>query len=168
LTTVRYLKHFPVLYAVLRKMKQKTLALRREIAFTARTLFSGRIVVHWRNWVLARELVPQKTTSYWLALPPFPDIVSFRTWLEDNQIHLNASGILFFLAMRKHIGFPEGIRHLPFRCMVYEGHETESLSDAHEHTQRIVDAWNLRVVASTSYTTGESRKERPVLLLRRD
>jgi hypothetical protein len=141
LTTVRYLKHFPVLYAVLRKMKQKTLALRREIAFTARTLFSGRIVVHWRNWVLARE---------------------------DNQIHLNASGILFFLAMRKHIGFPEGIRHLPFRCMVYEGHETESLSDAHEHTQRIVDAWNLRVVASTSYTTGESRKERPVLLLRRD
>jgi hypothetical protein len=87
--------------------------------------------------------------------------------LPPHIERLNANGILFFLAMRKHIGFPEGMRRLPFEYIVYEDHEGETLSDARRHTQRVADAWGLRVAGGTSYTTGESNLGRAVLLLHR-
>jgi hypothetical protein len=48
-------------------------------------------------------------------------------FLKDlpSQVASKGNGILFYLAARKHIGFPKGVGELPWTTMIYEGHGKE-------------------------------------------
>ena len=91
----------------------------------------------------------------------------FLSSLPEN-VKSSPNPILFFLAMRKHIGFPDNLKHLPFKSMVYEDHEGESLSDVKHHLKQIVDGWGLRIADMTSYTDGDSTRKRVVAILCRE
>jgi hypothetical protein len=75
--------------------------------------------------------------------------------------------VLFYLAMRKHIGFPEGVNDLPFEFMLYEGHENESLADTEVFLGEIEEKWNLENCGITSYRDGDSRERFTAVLRRR-
>ncbi len=77
--------------------------------------------------------------------------------------YLNES-IVFYLSMRRHIGFIEGLRKLPWRYMIYEGHHYETgqhLEDVLSELQSFVPC---TVVARTDVRDGAS-DPRPLLLL---
>ena len=75
--------------------------------------------------------------------------------------------ILFYLAMRKHIGFPDGVNDLPFEFMLYEGHESETLAQTEEFLREIEEKWNLENCGITSYQDGDSRERFAAVLRRR-
>jgi len=91
----------------------------------------------------------------------------FPSTLPENM-NLSKNPILFFLAMRKHVGFPDSVKNLPFKLMVYEDHEGESLSDVKNYLKEIVDGWGLRTVDVASYMDRDSKRERVIAILRRD
>ena len=91
----------------------------------------------------------------------------FDSTLPEN-VKSSGNSILFFLAMRKHIGFPDSVKELPFKYLVYEDHEGESQSDVKDYLKEVVDGWGLRIVDVTSYVDGDSKRERVVAILRRD
>jgi hypothetical protein len=91
----------------------------------------------------------------------------FYSSLPEN-VTSSANGILFFLAMRKHIGFPEKIKNLPFKFIIYEDHEGEAMSNVKNYLRGIVDNWGLRIVDVGSYVDGDSTRERVVAILCRD
>lgn len=91
----------------------------------------------------------------------------FPASLPEN-VTLSANSILFFLAMRKHIGFPDSLKNLPFKYMVYEDHEGESLFGVKNYLKQIVDGWGLRIVDIAPYVDGDSTRARVVAILCRD
>ena len=76
--------------------------------------------------------------------------------------------ILFFLSMRKHIGFPDGIKDLPFEYVVYEDHDGVSMPSVKNYLEEMRDRWGLRVIHIGSHVDGEAQMERVVAILRRD
>jgi hypothetical protein len=84
------------------------------------------------------------------------------------NVKLSKNSILFFLAIRKYVGFPDSVKDLPFKYMVYEDDEGESLSDVKNYLKEIVDGWGLRIVDVTSYIDGDSKRERVIAVLHRD
>ena len=79
----------------------------------------------------------------------------------------NKGAILFYLAMRKHIGFPDGVNRLPFEFIIYEGHENETLADTEEYLREIEEKWDLKNCGITSYQDGDSRDRFAAVLRQR-
>lgn len=88
-----------------------------------------------------------------------------------SQVPSHAVGgkgsILFFLAMRKHIGFPTGVNDLPFEFMLYEGHESETRQQNEEWLREIEEKWNLENCGIHEYQDGDSRPRFAAVLRRR-
>ncbi len=79
----------------------------------------------------------------------------------------NNGAILFYLAMRKHIGFPDGVNRLPFEFMLYEGHENETLADTEEYLREIEEKWDLENCGIIAYQDGDSHQRFAAGLRRR-
>lgn len=82
--------------------------------------------------------------------------------------HLTGSteGVLFYLAVYRHIGFPEGLARLPWRYMVFEGHGDEDLENVLAYVNRIPCLEPVEVLSSRMVADGDS-PPRPLLLVRR-
>ena len=91
----------------------------------------------------------------------------FPSTLPEN-VELGRNSILFFLSMRKHIGFPDSVKNLPFKYMVYEDHDGEKMSDVKSYLKEIEHGWGLRIDGVTSYVDGDGGGERVVAILHRD
>ena len=90
----------------------------------------------------------------------------FASQVPSHAVERNGS-ILFFLAMHKHIGFPDRVNDLPFEFMLYEGHEGESLTDTEGFLKEIQEKWNLENCGITAYHDGDSRERFAAVLRRR-
>jgi len=75
-------------------------------------------------------------------------------------------GILFFLAMSKHIGFPDGVADIPWEYMLYEGHARETLESTIERFGRIWWLSDVQILAQRYIADGDTPR-RPLILLRR-
>ncbi len=91
----------------------------------------------------------------------------FFSALPEN-VKSGRNSIAFFLSMRRHVGFPDRVKNLPFEYMVYEEHDGESPSDVKNYLKEIEHHWGLRIVEVTSYVDGDGSGERTVAILHRD
>jgi hypothetical protein len=90
--------------------------------------------------------------------------------IDDVPEHVRrgaSEGVVFYLAMVKHIGFLNGLAALPWRVMVYEGNEIERLATLDEHLAALRPLCRFRVAEAVDYTDGEGRP-RPLAILVRD
>jgi hypothetical protein len=90
----------------------------------------------------------------------------FATQVPPHAVE-DKGTILFYLAMRKHIGFPEGVNDLPFEFMLYEGHEHDTLEQTEGYLREIEEKWDLENCGITSYQDGDSRERFAAVLRRR-
>jgi hypothetical protein len=89
--------------------------------------------------------------------------------LEDLPAQIPQSpprGVLFYLAMRKHIGFLDQLALLPWRAMVYEGNEVESLATLPEFLSGLEKLCRFEVAEAIDYSDGESAPRPLAILIR--
>ena len=73
--------------------------------------------------------------------------------------------VVFFLAMRQYTGIPGSLVDVPWRALVYEGHQGESLADADDHV-RAFEKPGITVAHRTYMRDGHSRRRPLVTLIR--
>ncbi len=76
------------------------------------------------------------------------------------------NGILFFLAVSNHIGFPAGVSKLPWEYMFYEGHADQEHDYCLERLQNVDWLKGSQILSSRCFADGDS-PERAVFLLKR-
>lgn len=83
--------------------------------------------------------------------------------------HLPADrdAILFFRATRDYIGFPDGIKDLPFRYLVYEHSDGGNLPDLLNHLKAMEQRWGLQVIHTGAHGDREEGTESLIAILRR-
>jgi hypothetical protein len=90
---------------------------------------------------------------------------NFTSDLADLN-HTATDAVLFYLAVSDHIGFPRGLKDLPWTYLVYEGHNNQTLEESilkiHGSTWGV-----LEVQSSTLIEDGDSL-QRPLILLKRN
>lgn len=74
--------------------------------------------------------------------------------------------VLSYLAVRGHIGWLDAVVRMPWRHMIYEGHEGEDLTVFEAHVAELADRTPVVVRARAMYRDGDSRP-RPVALIER-
>lgn len=84
-------------------------------------------------------------------------------WLRGS---LDGS-IVFFLAVWRHVGWPAALARIPWKALLFEGHEADTASEAQENLKRIESQWNCRMAAVGSVIDGDSDR-RPLALFVRD
>jgi hypothetical protein len=84
-----------------------------------------------------------------------------------DRYRTQKDGILFFLAVSKHIGFPIGIKELPWEYMFYEGHSNQSLSKSLQLLQNVSWLKNAKIVSQRFFADGDT-PQRSVILLKRE
>lgn len=119
------------------------------------------IVPHSRKLLLAMGM-----TRFDLFEKDIDSHSDFRSQVPSHAVDEKGS-ILFFLAMRKHIGFPEGVNDLPFEFMLYEGHEGETLEMNEKWLREIEEKWNFENCGIHQYQDGDSRPRFAAVLRRR-
>ena len=119
------------------------------------------IIPHSRKLLLAMGM-----TRFDLFAKDIDAQSEFAPQVPSNAVESKGS-ILFYLAMRKHIGFPDGVNDLPFEYILYEGHENETLADTEGFLQEIQEKWNLENCGITPYQDGDSRQRFAAVLRRR-
>lgn len=77
------------------------------------------------------------------------------------------NGILFYLAVSDHIGFPPGISDLPWEFMFYEGHANQDFKMSMDMIQKVPWLQGIEVVSHKTFADGDTPK-RVVILLRRN
>jgi hypothetical protein len=77
--------------------------------------------------------------------------------------HLLPESMVYYLAMREHIGLMKSLKTIPWRLLVYEGHQNEDLQEAR---RTLLDhlPGRVRVAASRQLADGDCGT-RPILLL---
>ncbi|MEQ9638627.1 MAG: hypothetical protein RIM84_01260 [Alphaproteobacteria bacterium] len=75
-------------------------------------------------------------------------------------------GVLFYLAVSDHIGFPEGVAALPWRHMLYEGHADQGVGDQVERLRQVRWLKDAKLLGHRMAADGDS-PPRPLLLLQR-
>jgi len=86
---------------------------------------------------------------------------SIPEWLHR---HLS-DAVVFFLAIRQHTGIPGSLVDLPWRALVYEGHQGESLAEADRHAE-IFATPGVRVGHRLDVHDGDSRRWPLITLVR--
>lgn len=76
-------------------------------------------------------------------------------------------GVLLYLAMSEHIGFPNGLAKLGWRYMIYEGHANQGLAGAREQIAKVPWLAATRTLGERSFADGDS-PARPIVLLTRE
>jgi hypothetical protein len=74
--------------------------------------------------------------------------------------------VVFYLSVRQHVGLLNSLTTLPWRVLVYEGHQRESVDDV-EHVLGEVLRPGIRIAARTYLADGDSTR-RPLAVLIRD
>jgi hypothetical protein len=74
--------------------------------------------------------------------------------------------VVFYLAVRQHLGFMPALAALPWRYLLYEGHQGESADTIPLHMNALAAVVPIRVIDTTAYADGDSRL-RPVALVER-
>ncbi len=80
---------------------------------------------------------------------------------------LETDGVIFYLAIREHIGFLEVLRSLSWRTMVYEGNEMESVETLSDFLEGLRAVCDFSLVRAIDYRDGEG-SPRPLAILRRE
>jgi hypothetical protein len=91
--------------------------------------------------------------------------------LRDMPKHLQTEdrrGVVFHLAMRKHIGFLEQLPDLPWRAMVYEGNEEESLATLETWLSGLRKLCRFTIAEAIDYSDGECAPRPLAILIRQD
>lgn len=77
----------------------------------------------------------------------------------DVPSHLgdhSRGGVVFYLAIRHHLGFLPSLRDMPWKVMVYEGGETESLDTLHETQKALRRVADIELVEALNFRDGET------------
>lgn len=75
-------------------------------------------------------------------------------------------GVLFYLAVSDHIGFPDGVAALPWRHILYEGHADQGVGDQVERLRQVPWLKDAQLLGHRMAADGDS-PPRPLLLLER-
>jgi hypothetical protein len=73
-------------------------------------------------------------------------------------------GVVLFLAVWRWLGFLPQIASLPWKALVFEGHQADSADEHEANLKRMEDQWRCRVVARSAVLDGDSQP-RPLALL---
>jgi hypothetical protein len=85
-------------------------------------------------------------------LNPDRDLVAdLPTWLKDGR-----NLVVSYLAVHGHIGWLQGLEHLPWDTMIYESHEGESQEMARGFIAKLGERIPCRILAMTTYRDGDS------------
>lgn len=87
---------------------------------------------------------------------------------KDIPPHLRPAlneSVVLYLSVHQHIGLLESLRHIPWRLLVYEGHQGETLQDAATALAPLLTEPVRQIVASC-LADGDSGP-RPLIILRR-
>jgi hypothetical protein len=74
--------------------------------------------------------------------------------------------VVLYLAIRHHIGFASALADVPWRALVYEGGEEESVQTLEEHLAGLRALCRFRVASAIDFRDGETRSRPLALLLR--
>jgi len=77
-------------------------------------------------------------------------------------------GILFYLAVGDHVGFPGGVSELTWKYMFYEGHADQNYATSLNRLQNIPWLRNAEVLSHRSYSEEDSPERMVILLKRQD
>jgi hypothetical protein len=75
-------------------------------------------------------------------------------------------GMLLFLAVSDHIGFPKGISELPWEYMFYEGHANQDYDMSLKRLQGVPWLKNAEIITHRTFADGDTPK-RVIMLLKR-
>ncbi|MCC6176370.1 MAG: hypothetical protein IT305_13775 [Chloroflexi bacterium] len=84
-------------------------------------------------------------------------------WLR----HAAGDSIVFYLAVRRHIGMLTDLANLPWTTVLYEGHQNDAPAETERSIRIAEQRWGCRLLAMTEIVDGDS-SSRPVALLVRD
>ena len=86
-------------------------------------------------------------------LPPF-----LRQYLDGCAIS--------YLAVRGHLGWLDGLARIPWKVLIYEGHEGETREDFEQYASEFGAATKFRIGHITSYVDGDSDERTLAILVR--
>jgi hypothetical protein len=87
---------------------------------------------------------------------------------ESLPAHLRgrlSEAVVFYLAVREHIGLLDGLSRIPWRALVYEGHQWEQLSEVPRFVEPLLRD-GVEISAALSISDGDCGS-RPLLVLKR-
>jgi hypothetical protein len=76
-----------------------------------------------------------------------------------------SESVIFYLAIRQHIGLMECLPELPWRALIYEGHEGETIEELDEYLALLLRQGS-RIVLRTYIADGFCARRPLALLLR--
>lgn len=74
--------------------------------------------------------------------------------------------VVSYLAVRGHLGWLEALARIPWKFLIYEGHEGETQIDFEQYVNEFSAVTNFRVGGVTSYVDGDSDERTLAILLR--
>jgi hypothetical protein len=83
-----------------------------------------------------------------------------------DRLKFRKNGILFFLAVSDHIGFPPGVADLPWEYMLYEGHANQDYKMSKGMLREISWLKDTKEISHRTFADGDTPK-RVVILLKR-
>lgn len=90
--------------------------------------------------------------------------------LNDVPAHLRRrldGCVVFYLAAWQHIGFIRDLANVPFKALVFEGHENDSEDDTRRCTERIVSEWRCELAGSMTIRDGHCGSRDQMLFVRK-
>ena len=94
-------------------------------------------------------------------------LTAYRTMSRHVSNVCCPQSVVFYLAMYNHIGFIDALGRLPWKALVYEGHEGDSLEELSGRLAEIKNVGSFSIKAAREYTDGDSGM-RPIAILVRD
>jgi hypothetical protein len=94
--------------------------------------------------------------------PSYPLRADIPSHLEDHM----EDAVVFYLAIRHHIGFLHDLGSLPWHTMVYEGGETETTETLESTFDELRERADVEILVAEDFRDGEGRP-RPLAVLRR-
>jgi hypothetical protein len=94
--------------------------------------------------------------------PKYQIAKDLPSWLAST----GDGAVLFYLAVWRHMGFIEDVKHLPWKALVFEGHQDDSAAESAENYRTMERLWGCSVVATTTVTDGDSGSRDVALLVR--
>lgn len=95
--------------------------------------------------------------------PDYPIANSVPDWLQ----RLWGESVVFYLAAIEHVGIIEDLAQVPWRALLFEGHQGDGKRMVNDQLKQMESAWNCRIVHQGSISDGDCGT-RPVALLVRD
>lgn len=104
----------------------------------------------------AQQLLRLLGASRWTAIGgTIGGDANFRSSLPANHLE-SRDGVLLYLAISNHIGFPNGVADLPWKYCIYEGHSSQDVD--YSVNQIMASGWGaqINVLATGMISDGDS------------